>query len=202
MSETIYPVRVYTRWHQSAIPLGFALALLTGLTCVYQFKLADIAILFIAIALVLPPLIAGVGFPTRDSLKIEPDKLTFNRRIPLLYKDISYWSAERGLILKRERHKTLVIISLNVMQQKAMYHDFFKHLQIWQNANQTTLPTSKAARFYGSWRARVFGAVITAASAFIIIAALSMPQPSYYCALLASQSALFGTVLLSGKRPF
>jgi hypothetical protein len=81
--ETSHSVRVYTRWHQLAVPLGFSLGIFIGIFAVYQYHLVFGAMGLVLLGIIVPPMVAGLGFPTRDSLTIGSQGLEFARRGPV-----------------------------------------------------------------------------------------------------------------------
>ena len=76
---------VYTRWHQLSVPLAFALAAGGFMLVVFNRGPIPLAIGLAALGLLVPPLVAFKGFPTRNAVKVTPEGLEFSRRGPIAF---------------------------------------------------------------------------------------------------------------------
>lgn len=79
---------VYTRWHQLSVPLAFALAAGSFMLVVFNRGPIVLAIVLAVLGLLVPPLVAFKGFPTRNAVKVTPDGLEFSRRGPIAFADL------------------------------------------------------------------------------------------------------------------
>ncbi|KAG1242642.1 hypothetical protein G6F65_022911 [Rhizopus arrhizus] len=67
---------VYTRWHQLSVPLAFALAAGSFMLVVLNRGPIGLAAVLAVLGLLVPPLVAFKGFPTRNAVKLG------HRRLP------------------------------------------------------------------------------------------------------------------------
>ncbi len=109
-----------------------------GLFAAYQYHLVFGAIGLALIGIVVPPMVAGLGFPTRDSLTISSQGMQFARRGRVWFVAISGWSAEDYLRLCRRNGPTLVIVAQDAPARRRL-HDQFRTgcdfgRQVWRPA--------------------------------------------------------------------
>jgi hypothetical protein len=200
-SGASHPVRVYTRWHQLAVPLGFSLGISMGIFATYQYHLVFGAMGLALLGIVVPPMVAGLGFPTRDSLTIDSQGLQFARRGPVSFAAISGWSAEDYLRLSRRKGPTLVIVAQDAPARRRLHDEFRTGLRLWQTGLAAGASKAGEERFHGGWRGRAVGAAIVALSLAVIVLSLAMREPAYHLVAVGGLGGAFGGVMLAGIRP-
>lgn len=199
--ETSHSVRVYTRWHQLAVPLGFSLGIFIGIFAVYQYHLVFGAMGLVLLGIIVPPMVAGLGFPTRDSLTIGSQWLEFARRGPVSFAAISGWNTEDYLRLGRRKGPTLVIVAQDAPARRRLHDEFRTGLRLWQTGLSAGTSRAEEERFHGGWRGRAVGAAIVALSLAVIVLSLSMQEPAYHLVAVGGLGGAFGGVMLAGVRP-
>ncbi|GAB3053018.1 hypothetical protein [Stenotrophomonas tumulicola] len=193
-------VSVATRWHQLAVPLGFLLA--GGSVAFIVFNRGPLLLAF-AVALgllVLPPVLAFVGFPTRNLVSVMPDGLIFSRRDPVAFADISSWGTDDFLKLVRPGQPTLLISAVDLPSRERLLREFETALQAWQQRQPAVTRHARRSYFYGSLRARAIGALIVVLGVGSSILALSTRDPSYRLAAVGGLGAMFGLAMMRGRR--
>jgi len=193
-------VSVATRWHQLAVPLGFLLA--GGSVAFIVFNRGPLLLAF-AVALgllVLPPVLAFVGFPTRNLVSVMPDGLIFSRRDPVAFADMSSWGTDDFLKLVRPGQPTLLISAVDLPSRERLLREFETALQAWQQRQPAVTRHARRSYFYGSLRARAIGALIVVLGVGSSILALSTRDPSYHLAVVGGLGAMFGLAMMRGRR--
>jgi len=197
-----FPVRVYTRWHQMAIPMGLVLAIVFALGSI-NLDMTEPFVLVggMLVALLLPALIAGLGFPTRDTMKFTEEGLVFERRKPVLFAQLRSWGAEDYLKLVRASGPTLIVVARGAPGRKGLHAAFEAALAAWQAGQTAGAPAPQRSQFYGSPRAQALGVVVIAAGLFIVVMALMFRQPKYHFIFPGIMAMVFGVRLLVGNHP-
>ena len=137
---------VYTRWHQLSVPLAFALAAGGFMLVVFNRGPIPLAIGLAALGLLVPPLVAFKGFPTRNAVKVTPEGLEFSRRGPIAFADLKSWGTDDYLKLIRPGLPTLLVSPVDLPSRERLLRDFEQALQAWQKRQPVsythlTLPT-------------------------------------------------------------
>ncbi|GAA5236437.1 hypothetical protein FOZ76_23620 [Verticiella sediminum] len=193
------PASVYTRWHQLAVPLAFALAAGSFMLVVFNRGPLGLAVVVALIGLLVPPVVAFKGFPTRDRVKVTPDGLAFSRRAPVAFADLTSWGTDDFLKLVRPGRPTLLVSPVDLSNRERLLREFQAAFQAWQKRQPAGTQTARRTYFYGSMSARAIGAVITALGVGAAIMALNLREPSLSLALVGGLGALFGLAMLLGK---
>ena len=191
---------VYTRWHQLAVPLAFVLAAGSFMLVVLNRGPVALGAVLAVLGLVLPPLVAFKGFPTRNTVKVTPDGLEFSRRSPIAFVDLSSWGTDDYLKLIRPGLPTLLVSPVDLPSRERLLRDFEAALSAWQKRQPAGTAAARRTHFYGSTGGRLVGAVITALGAGSAVMALNLREPSLSLAVVGGLGALFGLVMLFGKR--
>ncbi|MHC6225825.1 hypothetical protein ACYU03_13790 [Pseudomonas sp. X10] len=191
---------VYTRWHQLAVPLAFALAAGGFMFVVFNRGPLGLAAVVALIGLLLPPIVAFKGFPTRNQVKVTPEGLAFSHRAPVAFAELTSWGTDDFLKLVRPGHPTLLVSPVDLPSRERLLREFQASLQAWQKRQPAGTLAARRTHFYGSMGARAIGAMIAVLGFGSAIMALSLREPSFSLALVAGLGALFGVVMLLGKR--
>lgn len=109
---------VYTRWHQLSVPLAFALAVGSFMLVVFNRGPIGLAAVLAVLGLLVPPLVAFKGFPTRNVVKVTPEGLEFSRRRPVAFAELSSWGTDDYLKLVRPGLPTLLVSAADLLAVK------------------------------------------------------------------------------------
>nr|WP_315528956.1 hypothetical protein [uncultured Achromobacter sp.] len=191
---------VYTRWHQLSVPLAFALAAGGFMLVVFNRGPIPLAIGLAALGLLVPPLVAFKGFPTRNAVKVTPEGLEFSRRGPIAFADLKSWGTDDYLKLIRPGLPTLLVSPVDLPSRERLLRDFEQALQAWQKRQPAGTAAARRTHFYGSAAGRLVGLLITALGAGSAVMALNQREPSISLAIVGGLGALFGLAMLFGKR--
>ncbi len=191
---------VFTRWHQLAVPLAFALAAGSFMLVVFNRGPLGLAAGLALISLLLPPVIAFKGFPTRNLIKVTPDGLEFSRRAPVAFSDLTSWGSDDFLKLVRSGHTTLLVSALDLPSRERLLREFQGALQEWQKQQPPGTKPARRTHFYGSTGARVMGVLIAVLGVGSAIMAMNLREPTISLAITGGLGALFGLAMLLGKR--
>lgn len=191
---------VYTRWHQLSVPLAFALAAGGFMLVVFNRGPIPLAIGLAVLGLLVPPLVAFKGFPTRNAVKVTPDGLEFSRRGPIAFADLKSWGTDDYLKLIRPGLPTVLVSPVDLPSRERLLRDFEQALQAWQKRQPAGTAAARRTHFYGSTAGRLVGLLITALGAGSAVMALSQREPSISLAIVGGLGALFGLAMLFGKR--
>lgn len=191
---------VYTRWHQLSVPLAFALAAGSFMLVVFNRGPIGLAAVLALVALLVPPLVAFKGFPTRNAVKVTPEGLEFSRRGPIAFADLKSWGTDDYLKLIRPGLPTLLVSPVDLPSRERLLHDFEQALQAWQKRQPAGTAAARRTHFYGSAAGRLVGLLITALGAGSAVMALNQREPSISLAIVGGLGALFGLAMLFGKR--
>ncbi|MGE8616700.1 MAG: hypothetical protein ACN6O0_02680 [Achromobacter spanius] len=191
---------VYTRWHQLSVPLAFALAAGSFMLVVFNRGPIVLAIVLAVLGLLVPPLVAFKGFPTRNAVKVTPDGLEFSRRGPIAFADLKSWGTDDYLKLIRPGLPTLLVSAVDLPSRERLLRDFEQALNAWQKRQPAGTEPARRTHFYGSTGGRLVGALITALGAVAAAMALNMREPSISLAIVGGLGALFGLAMLVGRR--
>lgn len=191
---------VYTRWHQLAVPLAFALAAGSFMLVVFNRGPLGLAGALALIGLLAPPIVAFKAFPTRNLIKVTPDGLEFSRRAPVAFADLTSWGTDDFLKLVRPGRPTLLVSALDLPNRERLLREFQAGLQAWQQRQPAGTEPARRTHFYGSTGGRAVGALITALGVVSAIMALNLREPSVPLAIVGGLGALFGLGMLLGKR--
>ena len=193
-------VSVATRWHQLSVPLGFLLAAGSAVAIVFNRGPLLLALAVALVLLALPPVLAFVGFPTRNLITVMPDGLVFSRRDPVAFDGISSWGTDDFLKLVRPGKPTLLISAVDLPSRERLLREFEAALQAWQQRRPAVAGHARRSYFHGSLRARAIGALIVVLGVGSSILALSTREPSYSLAVVGGLGAMFGVAMMRGKR--
>lgn len=191
---------VYTRWHQLSVPLAFALAAGSFMLVVLNRGPIGLAAVLAVLGLLVPPLVAFKGFPTRNAVKVTPDGLEFSRRGPIAFADLKSWGTDDYLKLIRPGLPTVLVSPVDLHSRERLLRDFEQALQAWQKRQPAGTAAARRTHFYGSTAGRLVGLLITALGAGSAVMALSQREPSISLAIVGGLGALFGLAMLFGKR--
>jgi hypothetical protein len=193
-------VSVYTRWHQLSVPLAFALAAGSFMFIVLNRGPVGVAIVVAIVCLVIPPLLAFQGFPTRNDVMVMPDGLVFSRRDAVPFGELSRWGTDDYLTLVRRGRTTLMVSAADQQSRDRLLREFQHALDVWQRKQPAVSESIRRTHFYGSARAAAMGAVIVALGALCIFMALRLREPSIELAIVGALGGLFGVFMLLGRR--
>ncbi|MGV2894710.1 hypothetical protein ACNPPY_02870 [Achromobacter sp. AGC78] len=191
---------VYTRWHQLSVPLAFALAAGSFMLVVFNRGPMVLAIVLAVLGLLVPPLVAFKGFPTRNAVKVTPDGLEFSRRGPIAFADLKSWGTDDYLKLIRPGLPTLLVSAVDLPSRERLLREFEQALNAWQQRQPAGTEPARRTHFYGSTGGRVVGALITGLGVAAAAMALNMREPSISLAIVGGLGALFGLAMLVGRR--
>ncbi|MNS27928.1 hypothetical protein D3C72_598900 [compost metagenome] len=191
---------VYTRWHQLSVPLAFALAAGSFMLVVFNRGPIVLAIVLAVLGLLVPPLVAFKGFPTRNAVKVTPDGLEFSRRGPIAFADLKSWGTDDYLKLIRPGLPTLLVSAVDLPSRERLLRDFEQALNAWQQRQPAGTEPARRTHFYGSTGGRMVGALITGLGVAAAVMALNMREPSISLAIVGGLGALFGLAMLVGRR--
>ncbi|GGC02860.1 hypothetical protein GCM10007205_10040 [Oxalicibacterium flavum] len=193
-------VRVYTRWHQLSTLLAFLLAPTVFALAVFNrvdlLAAAGAAVL----VLVLPPLMAFRGFPTRNSVTVTPEALHFSRRSPVPYGELSTWGTDDYLKLVRPGRATLLVSAVDLPSRERLLREFRAALEAWEKRQPAGSAPVQRTHFYGTWRSRGIGLFIMAMAGGAIVVAFSMREPAWGAMVFAAMAWLFGLRMALDKR--
>ena len=191
---------VYTRWHQLSVPLAFALSAGSFMLVVFNRGPIVLAIVLAVLGLLVPPLVAFQGFPTRNVVKVRPDGLEFSRRAPIAFADLKSWGTDDYLKLIRPGLPTLLVSPVDLPSRERLLRDFEHALSAWQKRQPAGTGTARRTHLYGSTGGRLVGMVITALGVGAAAVALTLREPSIPLAAVGGLGALFGLAMLVGRR--
>ncbi|CAB3697059.1 hypothetical protein [Achromobacter pestifer] len=192
---------VYTRWHQLAVPLAFVLSAGCFMLVVFNRGPFGWAIALALLGLLTPPIVAFRGFPTRNQIRVTADGLTFSRRPPVAFGDLTSWGTDDYLKLVRRGYPTLLVSPLDLPNRQRLLREFQSALEAWQKRQPAATEPARRTFFYGSTGGRLVGALITVLAVGSAVMALNLREPSFSLAVVGGLCALFGLALLMGKRP-
>ena len=193
-------VSVYTRWHQLSVPLAFALAAGSFMLVVFNRGPMGLAAGLALLGLLVPPLIAYKGFPTRNAVRVTADGLEFSRRSSVAFADLSSWGTDDYLKLVRAGLPTLLVSAVDLPSRERLLREFEQGLAAWQKRQPAGTQAARRTHFYGSTAGRLVGLGITALGAGSAIMALNLREPSISLAIVGGLGALFGLAMLFGRR--
>ncbi|EHK62960.1 hypothetical protein [Achromobacter arsenitoxydans] len=194
------PVSVYTRWHQLSVPLAFALAVGSFMLVVFNRGPIGLAAVLAVLGLLVPPLVAFRGFPTRNAVKVTADGLEFSRRSSIAFADLSSWGTDDYLKLVRPGLPTLLVSAADLPSRERLLREFEQALTVWQKRQPAGTQAARRTHFYGSTGGRLVGLLITALGTGAAIMALNLREPSISLAIVGGLGALFGLAMLFGRR--
>ncbi len=191
---------VYTRWHQLSVPLAFVLAAGGFMLVVFNRGPLGLAAVLAVLGLLLPPLVAFRGFPTRNVVKVTPEGLEFSRRAPVLYAQLSSWGTDDYLKLVRPGLPTLLVSAVDMPRRERLLREFEHALAAWQKRQPAGTLVARRKHFYGSTGGRLVGLLITILGTGSAIMALGLRETSISLAVVGVLGALFGLTMLFGRR--
>ena len=194
------PVSVYTRWHQLSVPLAFALAVGSFMLVVFNRGPIGLAAVLAVLGLLVPPLVAFRGFPTRNAVKVTADGLEFSRRSSIAFADLSSWGTDDYLKLVRPGLPTLLVSAADLPSRERLLREFEQALTVWQKRQPAGTHAARRTHFYGATGGRLVGLLITALGTGAAIMALNLREPSISLAIVGGLGALFGLAMLFGRR--
>ncbi|MCY1375677.1 hypothetical protein D9M69_631080 [compost metagenome] len=152
------------------------------------------------LGLLVPPLVAFKGFPTRNAVKVTPEGLEFSRRAPIPFAQLSSWCVDDYLKLVRPGLPTLLISAVDLPRRERLLREFEQALAAWQQRQPAGTQTARRTHFYGSTGGRLVGLLITILGVGSAIMALSLREASMSLAIVGGLGALFGLTMLFGRR--
>ncbi|EMF61241.1 hypothetical protein [Stenotrophomonas maltophilia] len=193
-------VRIFRRYHQYAIVAAGAGPLAILLFAVAP-ELGPLPALGAAAIFTLSPLILGfVAYsPQRDRVVLEQDRLVFQHRPPLPFKQIRSYNLDD--------HVDLILIdgpSVLLQRTRASMHDFptfrdaLAEALADRPANAAAAPQRR--HFFGAWPARVWGAGLLLATAALVITGVLHGWPLYKAPILGIVPVVGIGLLLSRRR--
>lgn len=191
---------VYTRWHQLSVPLAFALAVGSFMLVVFNRGPIGLAVVLAVLGLLVPPLVAFKGFPTRNAVKVTPEGLEFSRRSPVPFAQLSSWGTDDYLKLVRPGLPTLLISAVDQPRRERLLREFEQALAAWQKRQPAGTQAARRTHFYGSTGGRLVGLLITILGVGSAIMALGLREASMSLAIVGGLGALFGLTMLFGRR--
>lgn len=191
---------VYTRWHQFSVPFGMALGSASLIGVLFSRGPVMLAIALCLLGLLAPPLVAFRGFPTRNSIKVTPEGLTFSRRAPVAFADLTSWGTDDFLKVVRSGRTTLLVSALDLPNRERLLREFQAALAAWQQRQPVGAQPPRRTYFYGTFRARAIGALIVALGLTCAVMAMNLREPSWSLAVVGGLGAAFGLVMFLGKR--
>ena len=194
------PVSVYTRWHQLSVPLAFALAAGSFMLVVFNRGPIGLAAVLAVLGLLVPPLVAFRGFPTRNNVKVTADGLEFSRRKPIAFGELASWGTDDYLKLVRPGLPTLLVSAVDLPRRERLLREFEQALTAWQKRQPAGTQAARRTHFYGSTAGRLVGLGITALGVGSAIMALNLREPSVSLAIVGGLGALFGLAMVFGRR--
>ncbi|WYX29345.1 hypothetical protein WJ976_28810 [Achromobacter denitrificans] len=141
---------VYTRWHQLSVPLAFALAVGSFMLVVFNRGPIGLAAVLAVLGLLVPPLVAFKGFPTRNVVKVTPEGLEFSRRRPVAFAELSSWGTDDYLKLVRPGLPTLLVSAADLPRRERLLREFEQALAAWQKRQPAGTQAARRTHFYGS----------------------------------------------------
>lgn len=199
MSQRIL-VKVYTRWHQMSVLLGFALSISSFLLIANNGGAMLFAAVVSVLGLVGPGLIAFLGFPTQNQVLITPDGLQFSRRAFVPFSEIRSWGSDDFLKLVRHHGPTLLLSALDRPMRRALDEQFEQALKLWQSRGQNPAPVR--TQFYGGWQGRAVAGLIMVLSLVVIVLSLMTQEPRWHLTAVGGLGMAFGAVMFTGRKPF
>lgn len=199
-SKESIQVSVYTRWHQWSVLLAFALSVGSFMLVVFNRGPIGLAAVLAVLGLLVPPLVAFKGFPTRDAVRVTAEGLEFSRRSPVAFADLSSWGTDDYLKLVRPGLPTLLVSAADLPRRERLLREFEQALAAWQKRQPAGTQAARRTHFYGSSGGRLAGLIITAFGAGSAIMALSLRDASMSLAIVGGLGALFGLTMLFGRR--
>lgn len=193
-------VKAYTRWHQWSVPIGLLIASAAFLGLLFGMQQPLWAIGAAIVGLIVPPLVAFQGFPTSNEARVDTEGLSFSRRGPVPFSEIASWSADDYLKLARPGKPTLLVGAIDGPNRERLLREFQAGLSAWQTRQPGAGQGARQTYFYGSWRARLVGALIIALGGAVMAMALRLTEPNVMLASVGALGALFGVAMLLGKR--
>lgn len=191
---------VYTRWHQLSVPLAFALAAGSFMLVVFNRGPIALAAALAVLGLLVPPLVAFKGFPTRNTVKVTSEGLEFSRRSPVAFAQLSRWGTDDYLKLVRPGLPTLLVSAVDLPRRERLLREFEQALAAWQKRQPAGTQAARRTHFYGSTAGRLVGLLIMVLGGGAAIMALSLREPSMSLAIVGGLGALFGLTMLLGRR--
>ncbi|ADP18825.1 putative membrane protein 74 [Achromobacter xylosoxidans A8] len=191
---------VYTRWHQLSVPLAFALAAGSFMLVVFNRGPIALAVVLAVLGLLVPPLVAFKGFPTRNTVKVTSEGLEFSRRSPVAFAQLSRWGTDDYLKLVRPGLPTLLVSAVDLPTRERLLREFELALAAWHKRQPAGTQAARRTHFYGSTAGRLTGLLIIVLGAGAAVMALSLREPSMSLAIVGGLGALFGLTMLFGRR--
>ncbi|MEN4902329.1 hypothetical protein [Luteimonas sp. TWI1437] len=199
-SSSAIPVKVFTRWHQWSTPLGIVLASTAFIGIVFGLNQPLLAIGVAVVALVVPPLVAFLGFPIRDEARIEPEGIVFARRAAVRFADIAQWGTDDYLTLVRRGAPTVLVSALDGPGRARLLREFQAAFEAWQARRPVVERPAARTHFHGGARGRLVGLLILALGITCGVMALRLREPSVALAFTGGLGGLFGLVMMLGRR--
>ena len=138
----------------------------------------------VGLLLLVPPLVAFKGFPTRNVVKVTPEGLEFSRRRPVAFAELSSWGTDDYLKLVRPGLPTLLVSAADLPRRERLLREFEQALAAWQKRQPAGTQAARRTHFYGSTGGRLVGLSITALGAVSAIMALNLREPSISLAVV------------------
>jgi hypothetical protein len=200
------PVGVTTRLHQASLFMGIAAAF--ALSALVVWLELPIWLMFVGFfgGLIAPPVLIFRYFPRKDSLTIERDRLTFQRRKPILYSDIDRYNTDDYLKLIRRGQPTLLLYANKPLEfnYQQLSDQFVSAFEAWERSEiaQGIYVKARRSHFYGSRVSKLLGAAMIVISILtIIFAAVMLRRPPYAAMGILFTAMAYGVVLISKRAP-
>jgi hypothetical protein len=203
-------INVTTRLHQVSLLFGLFFGLFLG--CILLFLMIWLglppwlAFIGLPIGIVAPPWLTSRYIPRKDEVTIGDDRLTFQRRKPILYSDIDRYNTDDYLKLIRRGERTLLLQVRKPMEcnYPQFREQFVAAFETWRDSQIAQGIEVKARRtyFYGSRAAKMIGAAMIAVSVLGgIFAIVMLRDPPYGAMGILVVGIGFGIAMVSKRAP-
>jgi hypothetical protein len=197
-------INVTTRLHQISLIFGlFFGGILSFLMIGVGFP-PWLAFIGIPIGMIAPPWLTSRYIPRKDEVTIGDDRLTFQRRKPILYSDIERYNTDDVLQLIRRGEGTLRLSARQPMEHQQFRDQFVAAIEAWRESQiaQGIEVKLRRTHFYGSTAAKLLGVVLIVVCVLAGIFVLVMfRDPPYGVIGLLVVFMVGGGVLLSKRGP-
>ncbi|OVZ55381.1 hypothetical protein CDO44_24525 [Pigmentiphaga sp. NML080357] len=194
-------VSVYTRWHQGSVIGGIVLCPALAISVIHFWHDFVIGIVLGMIGLLGPGLIAFRGFPSKDTVVVQPHGLAFSRRGWVPYSEILSYGADDYLKLKRAGRTTLLVAGRQTGHYARLCGQFIRSIEAWHASQPAGTPQAGRTRFYGGPLARTIGGLLVLGSFFAAWAAWSFTPPKIYLLAMGGTALVVGLAMLAGRKP-
>jgi hypothetical protein len=199
-------INVTTRLHQVSLLFGLFFGGILPLLMIALGFPPWLAFIGLPIGMVAPPWLTSRYIPRKDEITIGDDRLTFQRRAPILYSNIERYNTDDYLKLIRSGERTLLLHVRKPMEcNYSQFRDqFVAAFEAWRESQIARGIKVKARRtyFYGSRAAKMIGAAMIAVSVLGgIFAIVMLRNPPYGAMGILVVGIGFGIAMVSKRGP-